>query len=140
MEEYETAKRIARELDKLGLEYKYMDPTGLVGEIKGGKEGKTILLRADIDALPIYEVTRDLEYCSTNDGVMHACGHDTHAAMLLTALKALNKQREELEGTVRFDFQPSEENGLGALKMLEQGVTDGVDNVFGIHIQSGFLT
>lgn len=140
MEEYETTKRIARELDKLGLDYKYMDPTGLVGEIKGGKEGKTILLRADIDALPIYEVTRDLEYCSTNDGVMHACGHDTHAAMLLTALKALNKQREELEGTVRFVFQPSEENGLGALKMLEQGVTDGVDNVFGIHIQSGFPT
>lgn len=140
MQEYETTKRIARELDKLALTYKFMEPTGLVGEVVGGKPGKTVLLRADIDALPIFEATRDLEYCSTNDGVMHACGHDTHAAMLLTALKALNKHKEELQGTVRFVFQPSEENGLGALKMLEQGVTEGVDNVFGIHIQSGYKT
>lgn len=140
MQEFETTKRIARELEKLGLDFKYMEPTGLVGEIVGGKPGKTVLLRADIDALPIYEVSRDLEYCSQNDGVMHACGHDTHAAMLLTALKALNKQKNELKGTVRFVFQPSEENGLGALKMLEQGVTEGVDNVFGIHIQSGLKT
>lgn len=140
MQEFETTKRIARELEKLGLDFKYMEPTGLVGEIVGGKPGKTVLLRADIDALPICEVSRDLEYCSQNDGVMHACGHDTHAAMLLTALKALNKQKNELKGTVRFVFQPSEENGLGALKMLEQGVTEGVDNVFGIHIQSGLKT
>lgn len=140
MEEYETTKRIARELDKVGLTYKFMEPTGLVGEIVGGKPGKTVLLRADIDALPIYEVTRDLEYCSKNDGVMHACGHDTHASMLLTALKALNKEKEDLQGTVRFVFQPSEENGQGALKMIEQGVTEGVDNVFGIHIQSGVRT
>lgn len=140
MEEYETTKRIARELDKVGLSYKFMEPTGLVGEIVGGKPGKTVLLRADIDALPIYEVTRDLEYCSKNDGVMHACGHDTHASMLLTALKALNKEKADLQGTVRFVFQPSEENGQGALKMIEQGVTEGVDNVFGIHIQSGVRT
>lgn len=140
MQEYETTKRIARELEKLELDFKYMEPTGLVGEIVGGKPGKTVLLRADIDALPIYEVTRDLDYCSKNDGVMHACGHDTHASMLLTALKALNKQKGELQGTVRFVFQPSEENGQGALKMLEQGVTEGVDNVFGIHIQSGLKT
>ncbi|WP_235956187.1 amidohydrolase [Ruoffia halotolerans] len=140
MEEYETTKRIARELDKVGLSYKFMEPTGLVGEIVGDKPGKTVLLRADIDALPIYEVTRDLEYCSKNDGVMHACGHDTHASMLLTALKALNKEKADLQGTVRFVFQPSEENGQGALKMIEQGVTEGVDNVFGIHIQSGVRT
>ncbi|MFC4772942.1 amidohydrolase [Ruoffia tabacinasalis] len=140
MEEYETTKRIARELDKVGLSYKFMEPTGLVGEIVGGKPDRTVLLRADIDALPIYEVTRDLEYCSKNDGVMHACGHDTHASMLLTALKALNKEKADLQGTVRFVFQPSEENGQGALKMIEQGVTEGADNVFGIHIQSGVRT
>lgn len=134
MEEFETTKRIARELDKLDISYRLTEPTGIIAEISGGQPGKTVLLRADIDALPIYEMNRDLSYRSGTEGKMHACGHDAHAAMLLTAAKALVSVKDQLKGTVRLVFQPAEESALGAKKMIEQGVTDGIDNVFGIHI------
>lgn len=134
MQEFETTKRVAKRLDEEGIEYRLTEPTGIIAEIKGDHPGKTVLLRADMDALPIYEQNRDLEYCSQNDGVMHACGHDTHTAMLLFAAKALNKMKSEIHGTVRLVFQPAEERATGALCMVEQGAADGIDNAFGIHI------
>lgn len=136
MEEVETTNRVAKRLDKWGISYKRMEPTGLLGEIKGDKPGKTVLLRADMDALPVTEQNEDLPYVSQVKGKMHACGHDGHTSMLLFALHALNNVKEQLHGTVRFIFQPSEENAEGANLMIKQGATEGVDNVFGIHIWS----
>ncbi|WP_026879447.1 M20 family metallopeptidase [Ignatzschineria larvae DSM 13226] len=132
-EEFETTKRIARELDKLGIEYRLTNPTGVIAEIKGGKPGKTVALRGDIDALPILELS-DIPYKSQNEGKMHACGHDTHTAMLLTAARVLNEVKDEIPGNVRFIFQPAEEIAAGAKEMVAQGAMENVDNVFGMHI------
>lgn len=137
MEEFETTNRVAGQLDTIGISYKRMNPTGLLAEIKGAQPGKTILLRADMDALPVLEQNTDLEYKSLAEGKMHACGHDAHTSMLLIAAKALYNIKDSIKGTVRLIFQPSEENAEGASLMIEQGATDGVDNVFGIHIWSG---
>lgn len=133
MHEVETTNRIAKALDELGISYRRLDPTGLVGEIKGGKPGKTVALRADIDALSIREMT-DVPFKSVNDGYMHACGHDTHQASLLGAVRILNDMKEELSGNVRFIFQPAEETAQGAKLAVEQGVLDGVDAIYGQHI------
>lgn len=135
-EEIETTQRIARELDALGIEYRLTQPTGVIAEIKGQKGGKTVALRADIDALPVQELN-DISYKSKVDGKMHACGHDTHTAMLLSAARALNKVKDQLKGNVRLIFQPAEELAQGALEMIKQGAMDHVDNVFGMHIWSG---
>lgn len=108
-------------------------PQGTLGTIKGDLPGKTILLRSDIDALPITEAT-GLPFASENPGVMHACGHDNHIAMLLTAAKILAANRHELRGTVKVLFQPSEEVGIGALDMIEDGALEGVDAAFGMHV------
>ncbi|WP_455542959.1 M20 family metallopeptidase [Intestinibacter sp.] len=132
-EEYETSKKIKEELDKMGIEYVSAAGTGVIATIKGGKPGKTVALRADIDGLPVQELT-DFEYKSKVEGRMHACGHDTHAAMLLGAAKILNEIKDEINGTVRLLFQPSEENGKGAFAMIKDGAVDGVDGIFGIHI------
>lgn len=137
MKEKETSKFIASFLDKLGISYRFANPTGIIGEIKGKSDKKTVLLRADIDALPIKE-TNDVDYKSKNEGVSHACGHDTHSAMLLNALAALNEVKDELDGNVRFVFQPGEETGEGSKAMLKDGVLDGVDNAFGAHIFTSF--
>ena len=134
-EEFRTTKRIAEELDKMGIPYRLFEPTGLVGEIKGGKPGKCIALRADIDALTTTEKT-GLPYASENEGYMHACGHDTHTAMLLGAAKILSSVKDELSGTVKLIFQPAEELASGAKCIVEQGVLDGVDAAFGQHIFS----
>lgn len=132
----DTQAYIAKELDSLGISYKKnQGDSGIIGEIKGGKSGKTILLRADIDALPIQENT-GLPYCSKNEGCMHACGHDAHTAMLLGALRVLQENREELNGNVRFVFQTSEEQIKGAPISIAEGAVDGVDAVFGTHIGS----
>lgn len=133
LQEYETTNYIAKELDKLGLTYTRLNPTGLYGDIKGGHDGKTIMLRADIDALSIQELN-SVDYKSTNDGTMHACGHDAHTSMLLTAIKALLEIQDDIHGTVRFVFQPAEEVAKGAKIAADQGALDGVDSVFGIHI------
>lgn len=133
-EEIRTTKRIAEELDKIGIAYRLTEPTGVIAEIKGGKPGKTVALRADIDALPVLELNDSLEYKSTIEGKMHACGHDAHTAMLLTAAKALYEVREELAGNVRLIFQPAEEIAQGALAMIKQCAIENVDNVFGMHI------
>ena len=136
LEEVRTTQRIAEALDKIGINYRLTTPTGIIAEIKGSKPGKTVLLRADIDALPVVELNNNIDYKSTIDGKMHACGHDSHAAMLLTAAKALYQIRDELEGNVRFVFQPAEELAKGAKLMIKQGVMENVDNVFGLHIWS----
>ena len=135
-EEFRTTDRIAQELDKIGIAYRRTEPTGIIAEIQGGKPGKRILLRADIDALPVQELSENIDYKSTIDGKMHACGHDTHASMLLTAAKALYEIRDQLKGNVRLVFQPAEEVAQGAKGMIKQGVLDGVDSAFGMHIWS----
>ena len=93
------------------------------------------MIRADIDALSIQEKT-EFEFKSVNDGFMHACGHDTHNAMLLGAVKVLKDMQAEFAGTVRFCFQPGEESCEGALLMIKEGIMDGVGYAFGIHIDS----
>lgn len=133
MEEYETSKKIKEELDKMGIEYRSAAGTGIIATIKGDKPGKTIALRADMDALPVEELT-DFDFKSKIDGHMHACGHDSHMAMLLGAAKILNGMKDKINGTVRLIFQPGEENAKGAIAMIEDGAIDGVDGIFGIHI------
>ena len=133
MEEYETSKKIKEELDKMGIEYRSAANTGIIATIKGDKPGKTIALRADMDALPVEELT-DFDFKSKIDGHMHACGHDSHMATLLGAAKILNDMKEQINGTVRLIFQPAEENAKGAHAMIRDGAIDSVDSIFGIHI------
>ncbi|PRR78294.1 putative hydrolase YxeP [Clostridium liquoris] len=135
--EYRTSKRIKEELENMGLEVTTIGGTGVVGLLKGEKEGKVVALRADIDALSVNEET-GLEFSSEVPGMMHACGHDFHAAMLLGAAKILSEMKSELNGSVKFIFQPAEEVAKGAKKMIEGGVLENpkVDMIFGMHIWS----
>lgn len=135
MQEYNTCRRIKEELEKMGVEYKGIAGTGVIATIKGTKPGKTVALRGDIDALAVVEETTH-DYVSKVHGMMHACGHDTHGAMLLGAVKVLNEMKDEIEGTVKFFFQPGEEVGKGAAAMVAEGALEGVDGVMGIHISS----
>ena len=139
-EEFRTTQKVADALDLLDIPYRKTEPTGLIAELVGGEPGETVALRADMDALPVQELNQNLAYKSLEDGKMHACGHDAHTAMLLTAAKALKELQPEIHGTVRFIFQPSEENAKGAKAMVQQGAVEGVDNVFGIHIWSQMPT
>ena len=139
--EIRTGGIVAKELEALGIEVtKGVGKTGVVGWLEGAKPGPTILLRFDMDALPITEET-GTEYSSTNPGVMHACGHDGHTAIGLTVAKMLHAHRAELAGNIKFCFQPSEEgtNGEeigGALMMMRDGVLDSpkVDKTLSLHI------
>lgn len=132
-EEKRTTAELVEDLKKLGIEVEtFSDYPGLVGTIRGKKEGKTVMLRADIDALPVEEHTC-LPYASCN-GNMHACGHDAHMAMLLGAAKILSETKDELKGTVKLLFQAAEESCYGAKYYVEKGIMDGVDAVFGMHI------
>ena len=127
-----TVKYIKEKLDEMGIEYKTLvNVNAIVGLIEGGQEGKTIALRADMDALPIKEET-NLSFASTN-GCMHACGHDAHSAMLLGAAKILVENKANLYGNVKIFFQPGEEYPGGALPMIEEGAMDNVDAVLGLH-------
>lgn len=135
-EEYETSQFVFNYLTELGIECRKTEPTGIIGTLKGGKEGKTVALRADMDALSVEELNVDLPYKSVSSGKMHACGHDAHTSMLLAAAKALVGIKDQLPGSVRFIFQPAEEVATGAKAMVEQGAVEGVDDVFGIHIWS----
>ncbi|WP_226674678.1 M20 family metallopeptidase [Mesobacillus jeotgali] len=139
-EEYKTTDIVCEYLDQLGISYKRTEPTGVIAEIKGGKPGKTVALRGDMDALSVEELNKDLPYASNEDGKMHACGHDAHTAMLMVAAKALNEIKDELPGNVRLLFQPAEEVAEGAKALVKQGAVEGVDNVFGIHIWSQMPT
>ena len=102
-EEIRTAERVREELVKMNIEVKGVAKTGVLGILKGDKPGKTVALRADMDALPIKEAN-DISYKSKNEGVMHACGHDGHTAMLLGAAKILSLMKDEVEGTIIFIF------------------------------------
>lgn len=133
LKEFWTATRIEKELDDIGIEHKRVGETGVLGTISGLKgAGKIIVLRADIDALPLCE-SSDRSYASKNIGVMHACGHDTHTAMLLAAARILFKHRD-FAGTIKLIFQQAEEIGAGARQFIAQKVLDGAYRVFGIHV------
>ena len=134
--EYNTSKVVKDELTKMGVEWVPCGlETGVLATVKGAKPGKTILLRGDMDALSVTEES-GVEYASKNEGVMHACGHDCHISMMLTAAKILNDHKDELCGTVKLAFQPAEEVALGAKSMVENGAMDGVDGCFAIHVWS----
>lgn len=131
-EEFETQKYIMKRLDELDIPYRKVGTTSLVAEITGGKSGKTVALRADIDALPIKEKS-GASYSSKKEGLMHACGHDAHTAMLLAAAEMLKNLQSKLSGNVRFIFQEAEETFTGAQKLVADGGMDKVDAVFGLH-------
>ena len=149
--EFKTAEKIAKHLQSLGIEVQTgVAHTGVVGILKGSQDGKVIALRADIDALPVME-RNDLPFKSTvtaeflgeKVGVMHACGHDTHTAILMGVAEVLSKNKDKIKGTVKFIFQPAEEGPPpgeegGALLMVKEGVLKNPDvqAIFGLHIDS----
>ena len=140
MKEFETAAYIERELRALNLDEirTGIGQTGVLGTLKGGKPGPVTLLRADIDALPVTE-TAQIGYRSRNEGVMHACGHDAHIAILLCAAAELARRRDEVPGTLVFCFQPGEEGYAGNKLMIEDGALENphVERCFALHVFSG---
>jgi amidohydrolase len=137
-QEHRTAAIVAERLRAAGYEVKTgVAETGVVGTLRGGAgAGATLLLRADMDALPIEEECAH-DFTSTHAGVMHACGHDAHVAIGLAVAERLARTRGEWSGTVRYVFQPAEEGGGGALRMVEEGVLEGVDAALGLHVWLG---
>lgn len=134
--EFKTTEHIVNELQKYGIDVQTFDDiTGCIGTIKGAYPGKTVMLRADIDALPIQE-ENECSFCSQNAGVMHACGHDCHTAMLLAAGKMLAAHKDELHGTVKLLFQMAEEIGTESRHYVEKGCLDDVDAIYGQHVWS----
>lgn len=149
--EFKTAEKIAAHLKSLGIEVQTgVAHTGVVGLLKGKKPGKVVALRADIDALPVterndlpFKSTVKSEFLGTEVGVMHACGHDTHTAILMGVAEVLSKNKDKIKGTVKFIFQPAEEGAPpgeegGAKLMVKEGVLQNpdVDAIFGLHINS----
>ncbi len=149
--EFKTAEKIAKHLKSLGIEVQTgVAYTGVVGILKGKKPGKVIALRADIDGLPVterndlpFKSTVTAEYNGETVGVMHACGHDTHTAILMGVAEVLAKNKDKIKGTVKFIFQPAEEGPPpgeegGAALMIKEGVLENphVDAIFGLHINS----
>jgi len=133
MQEYETAALIRRELDAMGISWRAIGETGTLGTLPATEPGGyTVALRADIDALPVCEDT-GLPFASKVEGKMHACGHDSHAAMLLGAAKILSSMKKRPNTTV-FVFQPAEEFGTGARLMIDGNALDGVDVIYGSHV------
>ena len=136
MKEFETAKRIEKELNAIGILARRVGETGVLGVLKGRKgPGRRVVLRADTDALPIQD-EKTVPYASQCPGVMHACGHDAHTAALLGAARALKKLEDSLSGEIGFVFQPGEEYGKGAVLFLQDGALEGADRSFGVHMQS----
>ena len=150
--EFKTAEKIAAHLKSLGMEVQTgIAITGVVGILKGDKPGKVVALRADIDALPVternnlpFKSTVTDTFLNTETGVMHACGHDTHIAILMGVAEVLSKNKDKIKGTVKFIFQPAEEGPPpgeegGAKLMIKEGVLENpkVDAIFGLHINSG---
>lgn len=149
--EFKTAEKIANHLKSLGIEVQTgVAHTGVVGILRGNSPGKVVALRADIDALPVterndlpFKSTVSAEFLGEKVGVMHACGHDTHTAILMGVAELLSKNKDKIKGTVKFIFQPAEEGPPpgeegGALLMVKEGVLDNpkVDVIFGLHINS----
>lgn len=132
--EVNTTEMVAKVLADLGIEVRrFPNVTGLLGTLKGGKPGRTIALRADMDALPMVE-EGECEFRSSADGVMHACGHDMHVANLLGVASLLASHREEVPGTVKFIFQPGEEGKNGASFLIAEGVMAEVDQSYALHV------
>lgn len=136
--EHRTAGIIAERLRAAGYEVRTgVAETGVVGTLRGGAgDGPTLLLRADMDALPVREECAH-DFVSTITGAMHACGHDAHVAIGLAVAERLARSRERWAGTVKYVFQPAEEIGAGALRMIEEGVLEGVDAALGLHVWLG---
>lgn len=135
--EAETSKKVAAYLREMGVDevIEHVNGYGVIGVIKGAKEGGVVALRADMDALQIQEMN-DVEYKSRNDGVMHACGHDNHMTGLLGAAELLCRNRDEIRGTVKLVFQPAEEMSPvgGSRGMLESGYLDDIGAIYGLHV------
>jgi len=151
--EFRTAKAVAEHLKALGLEViEKVAYTGVVGVLKGGRPGPTVALRADMDALPVTEEVDvpfrskvRTEWSGMECGVMHACGHDAHTAILMGVAEVLAGVRERIPGTVKFIFQPAEEGapdeeGGGARMMIDEGCMEGVGAIFGLHVTSNHHT
>ncbi|SDS20543.1 amidohydrolase [Formosa sp. Hel1_31_208] len=151
--EFKTADKIAAHLKSLGMEVQTgIGKTGVVGVLKGNQPGKVVALRADIDALPVterndlpFKSTVETEFLGTKTGVMHACGHDTHTAILMGVAEILTRHKDKIKGTVKFIFQPAEEGPPpgeegGAKLMIKEGVLENpkVDAIFGLHIRSNY--
>ncbi|HHX28901.1 MAG TPA: amidohydrolase, partial [Firmicutes bacterium] len=141
MQEKETSARIIKEIESMGLPYEIVGPYGIIATLKGGQPGKTIMLRADMDALPTKEDADNLAgprpVVSCKEGVAHLCGHDAHVAMLLGAMKGLVELKDHLSGTVLFCFEQAEESGGGIDFMLEALSKKTVDGCWGIHVYAG---
>jgi amidohydrolase len=135
--EFETAQYLAERLEALPVDELRRDVggTGVVADIKGSKLGPSVLVRADMDGLPIREAG-DLPFRSTRVAAMHACGHDAHMSIALNLALALARNRDAFPGMVRFAFQPAEERGEGAKPMIAAGVLEGIDRVIGLHVWS----
>jgi amidohydrolase len=140
-EEVRTSGMVAQRLRSLGLEVQMnVAKTGVIGLLRGGASqpgAKTIAIRADIDALPLHELN-EIDYRSQVDGKMHACGHDGHTAIALAVTAVLSKRRAELNGNIKFLFQPAEERLSGAKPMVEEGAMEGVDGILGLHLISTY--
>lgn len=132
-EEFKTQALIMGVLDELDIPYT-TERTWIIGSIEGGRPGPTVALRADMDALPVTE-PQGCAFRSEHEGWMHACGHDFHMSVQLAAAKLLSGMKDQLAGTVRLLFQPAEETTGGAKPMVEAGAMDGVDAVYGLHVQ-----
>jgi amidohydrolase len=133
-EERRTSEVVRGFLESCWIDVRPCGQPGLRGFLRGGKPGRTVALRADMDALPVAEIA-DHDYQSQNPGVMHACGHDGHMAILMGAAKVLSAHRENLSGNFVFLFQPSEERSPGGAPiMITEGALDGVDRIFGLHL------
>ena len=135
MNEVKTQQKIMEELKKIEIPCRKAAGTGVVAYIRGGRDGRTLALRADTDALEIQEAN-DIGYRSTHDGLMHACAHDGHISSLLTAARILTELKDELKGTVKLIFQPGEETGEGARRVISEGELKEVDGIFGLHIMN----
>ena len=135
--EYNTSKVIQEELTKIGIPFEIFAKTGIIATIKGQNPGKTVLLRADMDALEVCE-KNNVSYRSQKEGLMHACGHDGHIAMLLGAAHVLNEIKNDISGEIKLLFQPAEEIAKGAKAMIEESkIIDSIDAAFAIHLWQG---
>ena len=135
--EYDTSKVVQEELTKIGIPFEIFAKTGIIATIKGQNPGKTVLLRADMDALEVCE-KNNVSYKSQKEGLMHACGHDGHIAMLLGAAHVLNEIKNDISGEIKLFFQPAEEIAKRAKAVIEESkITDSIDAAFAIHLWQG---
>lgn len=134
-QEHETSQTVARMLTQIGIPIRKAAGTGVIGSIAGKKPLPVVALRADMDALPVLE-SSDIPFCSQNAGIMHACGHDAHTAMLLGAAHVLSQCRDAFCGEIRLIFQPAEEDLTGARAMIAEGVLKDAGAIFGLHVWS----